>query len=337
MSAVKDPVSALVADIGGTWVRFALACRTSRPAPALLAERRLAVAEHPSLVAAASHYLACLGGEFQAPTDAVFAIAGRVEGDAAAMTNHPWRIAAPECAEALALRRVRLLNDFAAQALALPHLARADRVVLGGHEATVPASGDWTLAVLGPGTGLGVSALLSRSGRQSALASEGGHAAFAPKNARQRAVLEQLATRFPRVSYERVVSGSGLSNLHWALARQAGIDTPPVLPSEQVTAMARAADPTALQAVEVFCEIFGAFAGDLVLTFGAWDGVYLSGGLVAPLLDDLRRGGFRVAFEAKGRFAAAMARVPVYAVVHPQPGLLGAAALALDAGAALRA
>jgi len=329
------PTTALVADIGGTWARFALARRDADAdaAPTLHAEDRVPVAEHDSLIAAARHYLARLDATLPAPTRAAFAVAGRVEGETAAMTNHPWRIAAGECRDALGLTHVRLINDFTAQALALPHLGPADRTPIGDPTPTALIDTEWTCAILGPGTGLGVGALLRRGGAPFALASEGGHAAFAPKTPRQRALLEQLATRFPRVSYERLVSGGGLSNLHWAIARQSGIASPDALPPEQVTARARAGDALALEAIEVFGEVFGAFAGDLVLTFGAWDGVYLSGGLVPLLLDEMRSGPFRRAFEAKGRFSEAMARVPVQAVLHAQPGLLGAAALALGEAA----
>lgn len=325
--------TALVADIGGTWARFALARRDAdahaHPIPTLHAEARVRVADHASLIAAAQHYLAQLDSVMPSPTHAAFAVAGRVEGDTAAMTNHPWRIVAGECGDALGLSGVRLLNDFTAQALAIPHLSAADRAVIGAPAAASLATAEWTCAILGPGTGLGVGALLRRAGAPFALASEGGHAAFAPKTARQRALLEHLAARFPRVSYERLVSGGGLSNLHWALARLSGLRDPATLAPEQVTEQAQCGDPVAVETLEVFFEVFGALAGDLVLTFGAWDGVFLSGGLVPLLLDGLGAGPFRQAFESKGRFSEAMRRVPVQAVRHSQPGLLGAAALAL--------
>jgi glucokinase len=238
---------------------------------------------------------------------------------------------ARECAAALGMNQVQLLNDFTAQALAVPHLGATDYVALGGVGSAAKKPADSaTFAVLGPGTGLGVSALLRRAGQQFALESEGGHAAFAPKTARQRAVLEHLCTRFERVSYERLISGSGLSNIHWALARIAGNAEPELLRPEQVTGHARRNDPLASEAVALFCEVFGAFAGDLVLTFGGWDGVFLSGGLVPLLLEELKGDIFRHAFENKGRFSAALARVPVFAVTHPQAGLLGAAATAMQ-------
>lgn len=333
VAADRTSSTALVADIGGTWVRFALARQEQASAPSLRAEHRLAVANHPSLIAAAQHYLDGLEDTLPRPTHAAFAVAGRVDGGTAKMTNHPWCVDANECESALGLAKVRLLNDFTAQAFALPFLDASERRQIGEPALGLGQRDDWTVAVLGPGTGLGVSALLRRSGAPFALASEGGHASFAPKTALQRELLEHLAKRYPRVSYERLVSGSGLSNLHWAMARRSGGTTPEDLRPEDVTARARGGDAMASETIEVFCEIFGAFAGDLVLTFGAWDGVFLSGGLVPLLLEELSAGAFRRAFETKGRFSEAMTRVPVHAVLHPQPGLLGAAALAFEGAA----
>lgn len=327
MSPVR---TALVADVGGTWARFALAEAGSSSRPSLGAMHQLAVAEHASFIDAARVFLHGLDGRQSTPSHAVLAVAGRVENEQALMTNHPWHVDARECASALGMRRVRLLNDFTAQALAVPHLGAADCVALGGISSPGKVEDSITYAVLGPGTGLGVSALLRRAGQQFALESEGGHAAFAPKTARQRAVLEHLSTRFERVSYERLISGGGLSNVHWALARIAGNQQPELLRPEQVTEHARLKDPLATEAVSLFCEVFGAFAGDLVLTFGGWDGVFLSGGLVPLLLEELKGDIFRRSFENKGRFSAALARVPVFAVTHPQAGLLGAAATAMQ-------
>jgi glucokinase len=237
----------------------------------------------------------------------------------------------------LGLDSLRLINDFAAQALAVSLLGADDVVALGGVDWTPDpphASGDRTYAVLGPGTGLGVGALLRRDDRLFALPSEGGHVSFAPGTPEEGAILTQLAAELGRVSIERIVSGMGLVNLHRALSLIAGEDPGPLRPRD-VSERAAAGDPRCRRALDVFCAVFGAVAGDLVLTLGAWDGVFLTGGLVPRLLPELRRSGFRQRFEHKGRFAAAMARVPTLAVVHPHPGLLGAAAQArLDAAGA---
>jgi glucokinase len=315
---------ALLADIGGTNARFALA-EPLAPVPLLATTvRQFAVADFATLADAAAHYLSDMGGE--RPDTAVFALAGRVLGDRARITNSPWEIAAADARAALGVREVRLVNDFAAQAFGATRLAPGDVVALGGHVVTA-AAGDRTLAVLGPGTGLGVSTLIERAGVRIALETEGGHVAFAPGDAEEVALLARLTARFGRVSNERVLSGAGLVNLHAALAELVG-DAPSELRPEDVTAGALAGDARCRRAVERFCAILGAVAGDLVLTLGAWDGVYLTGGLVPRVLDTLRAPAFRTRFEAKGPFADAMAAVPVHAVVHPHPGLLGAAAIA---------
>jgi glucokinase len=319
-----SPPPVLLADIGGTHVRFAL----SSPAASmpLLADSigTIDVADFPSLADAAAHYLA---DRHTRPASAVMAVAGRVEGDTARMTNHPWVVSSERIRTALRLEAVTLVNDFVAQAMAIPLLREADIAVIGPTRPTPLDGARRTFAVLGAGTGLGIAALLVRDGRWLPLATEGGHASFAPGTPEEIAILERLSADFGRVSNERLVSGAGLVNLHRALAQLAGAD-PGSMQPEDITSGAAAGDPRCERAVDVFCAVFGAIAGDIALTFGAWDGVYLSGGLVPPLLPALRRSGFRQRFEGKGRYSPAMARVPTIAVQHPQPGLLGAAALA---------
>jgi glucokinase len=176
-----------------------------------------------------------------------------------------------------------------------------------------------------------VGGLLIRNGISSVLHTEGGHAGFAPVTAREIAILQRLQARFGRVSNERLVSGQGLANLHWASCEIDAVAAPTLSP-EQIIAGADN-DPACARTIATFCEIYGAIAGDLVLGFGAWDGVYLAGGLTSALLPWLERGGFRHRFEEKGRFCRAMAQVPTVVMTHPHAGLLGAAAIAVrDAG-----
>lgn len=314
----------LLADIGGTNARFALA-DPDAPMP-LLADsiHGYAVDAFGSLAEAARHYLDATRVR---ASSGIFAVAGRVDGGMARMTNHPWVVSRDRLRQALGLDEVTLVNDFVAQAMAVRLLRQDDVAAIGTPAGTPAGDGARTWAVLGPGTGLGIGALLVRDGHGFALATEGGHAGFAPGTTEEIAILERLAARYGRVSNERLVSGAGLANIHRALGEIAGHD-PGALRPEDVTAGAAAGDPRCLRAIEVFCEVFGAIAGDLVLTLGAWDGAYLSGGLVPLLLPALRRPGFRERFEAKGRYASALASVPTLAVLHPQPGLLGAAALA---------
>lgn len=316
---------ALLADIGGTNARFALA-DVSTPTRLLHDSiRTYAVADFPSLAAAARHYLDAIQGRASL---GVFAVAGRVEGDEARMTNHAWVISASRVRDALGLEALHLVNDFVAQAMSI-RLLREDDVVAIGTPAWSAATHERsrTYAVIGPGTGLGVGALIVRAGQHYPLATEGGHASFAPGTPEEIAILERLSAYYGRVSNERIVSGGGLVNLHRALSEIAGLDPGQLQPAD-ITARAAAGDRRCMRAIDIFCAVFGAIAGDLVLTLGAWDGVFLSGGMVPRLLPELQHSGFRQRFEGKGRYAPAMARVPTLAVRHPYPGLLGAAALA---------
>lgn len=315
---------ALLADIGGTNARFALA-RQDRVDPLLMdSVREFAVADFPSLADAAQHYLDTTGARARS---GVFAVAGRVDGDEARITNHAWVISATRTRDALGLESVRLVNDFAAQAMGASLLRPQDVVAVGptgwnGHD-----DADRTFAIIGAGTGLGVGGLLRRDGRHYPLQTEGGHVGFAPNSPEEIEILQRMAGEFGRVSNERLVSGQGLVNVHRALSAIAGEDPGPLKPSD-ITARAKEGDERSLRTIDVFCAVFGAAAGDLVLTLGAWDGVFLAGGLVPKLLPSIAHSAFRQRFEYKGRFSPVMARIPTLAVVHPQPGLLGAAALA---------
>jgi glucokinase len=325
---MSDGRPLLLADVGGTNARFALA-DPGAAAPLLDDSiRHYAVAEFPSLADAARHYLQATGAH---AAQAVFSVAGPVLGDAVRMTNHPWVIGIDATRTALGLDALRVVNDFVAQAMAIRLLAETDVRMLGTPPWRPLARDEGTYAILGPGTGLGVGALLVRAGRTLAVATEAGHIGFAPTSEAQCKLLQALAQRFGRVSNERLVSGDGLVNLHQAQAEidgQAG-GAAVTVPAD-VPAGAAAGDPRCQRTLTVFCEVFGAVAGDTALGFGAWNGVFLSGGVVPHLLDALLQPGFRQHFEAKGRHSEAMARVPTAAVLHPQPGLLGAAAIACD-------
>jgi glucokinase len=328
MAGAAAPV--LLADVGGTNVRFALAEPQAHAPLRLDTLRAYRVADFPALADAARHYLAEVGAG--PPGQAVLALAGRIDGDEVQMTNHNWFISAPRLRSELQLGAVRLVNDFAAVGLSLPLLGPADVAALG---APVPAvarrGGRQVYCVLGPGTGLGVAGLVVQDDLVLGLETEGGHTSFAPTNEEEIAVLRQLMARFGRVSIERLLCGSGLANLMQALCAIAGRSEGPYAP-EAITARAQeGSDPQCVRAVELFCELLGTVAGDCALALGAWDGVYLAGGLLKPLAPWIQRGRFRERFNNKGRFAAAMARVPVALITHPQPGLLGAAACAVRA------
>lgn len=321
---------ALLADIGGTNARFALADLQAAAPLVLDSVRQFPVVQFPDVASAALHYLDSLPcTPPRRPHAGVFAVAGRIDGDEVRVTNHPWVISRHATQAELGLSCLRLVNDFAAQAMALQLLADADLVAVGGPGRRPPSSARQSYAVLGPGTGFGVSALIVNDGVAMALETEGGHASFAPVTAQEKAIMESLSARFGRVSNERLVSGGGLQNIHRALLDLHG-ETRPELRPQDITAGAGAGDVRCSETVEQFCAAFGAIAGDMVLCYGAWDGVFLTGGLVPKLLPQLQASQFRQRFEDKGRFATAMAAVPTLAVVHAHAGLLGAAAFALQ-------
>ncbi|MCC7462733.1 MAG: glucokinase [Gammaproteobacteria bacterium] len=327
---MSQAAPALVADIGGTNVRFALAHGADADVALLMpgSVQSFAVVHFDSLVAAARHYLS---GRNERPRRAVLAAAGPVSGGTVRITNNPWVIRASEVAQALALEAVRIVNDFAAMSAVLPALPVAALRAIG--PPAVPAidlGAARVYGIMGPGTGLGVGVLVVRDGRARVLETEGGHVSFAPATPEQAAVQRLLAVRFGRVSNERLVCGTGLVNIYHALCELAGRVPVAARPEAVTAAAAGGADPEALHAVRMLVEVLGAAAGDLVLTTGAWEGVYLSGGMVAPLLHWLEEGAFRTQFENKGRFADSLRRVPTVAVLHEYPGLLGAAVLALD-------
>jgi glucokinase len=317
----------LLADIGGTNARFALADTSSETPLIVDSVEGFSVADFPSLADAAKHYLDQTGATAQ---NGVFAVAGRVDGDVARITNHPWVISLSRTRVALGFDDLKLVNDFAAQAMAVSLLTLDDVVVIGGASwSPAPASKDRTYAVIGPGTGLGVGGLIVRDGKRYPLETEGGHVSFPPGTPEEIEILKRLSQQFGRVSNERLICGPGLVNLHRALSEIAGEDPGPMQPAD-VTARAAEGDVRCMRTLDVFCAVFGAISGDLVLSAGAWDGVFLTGGLVPKLLSSLQHSGFRQRFEHKGRFSPAMARVPTLAIVHPRPGLLGAAAFAVE-------
>ncbi len=328
MTTDNDTQHVLLADIGGTNARFALADADAGSPLLLDSVRTYPVAEFPSLADAAKHYLEQTGARAKR---GAFAVAGRIDGDEARITNHPWVISKSRTAQALNFDALQLVNDFAAQAMAIALLQREDVAPVGGVEwSPAPRDENRTYAVLGPGTGLGVGGLLIRDGKAYPLQTEGGHVSFPPGTPEELAILDKLSAQFGRVSNERLICGPGLVNIHRALSEIAGVD-PGLLEPKDITLRAGEGDALCQRALDVFCAVFGAISGDLVLTLGAWDGVFLTGGLVPKLLEKLQNSGFRQRFENKGRFAPTMARIPTLAILHPQPGLLGAAGFAVHA------
>ena len=242
------------------------------------------------------------------------------------MTNRDWSFSIDRLRQDLGLETLHVINDFAAVALAVPHLGAADVTRIGGGAAAQGAP----IAVIGPGTGLGVSALVRTPGRWTPVATEGGHVTLAAADEREAEVIAHLRRRFGHVSAERALSGPGLVNLHAALAALAGQAA--AAPTD-ITARALAgADPLCRDAVAMFCAMLGTVAGDLALSLGARGGVYVAGGIVPDLGARFAATDFRARFEAKGRFKGYMAAIPTFVITMAQPAFTGLAALLEEAG-----
>lgn len=309
----------LIADIGGTNARFAL-CELQGEAARIHDEVQLRCADYPDIESAVHHYLQTVG-ERRTIAGAAFAIAASLTGDQISMTNHSWRFTVSGLRQKLGLQRLILLNDFTALAMAIRHLPRNELQQVGGtpHASTAP------IALLGAGTGLGVSALIHSGEHWLPLQGEGGHTSLAPGNEREAAVLQQLWRRFDHVSAERVLSGMGLVNLYTALCELDGVAVQTYQASDVTDRGLIGSCDQCTEALEMFCALLGSMAGNLVLTLGATQAVYVGGGIVPRLGDYFKQSMFRRRFENKGRFVEYLKPVPVYVINSAQPAFVGLA------------
>ncbi|RAU21341.1 glucokinase [Paramagnetospirillum kuznetsovii] len=309
---------ALVADIGGTHARFALV-----EGGEVLHPTVLRCADYDGPASAAKAYLDANAAD-QRPTRAAFAVASAITGDRIELTNSPWRFSIEATRQALGLERLEVVNDFTAVALSVRHLTPDHLVAIGGG-AALPGL---PIAVLGPGTGLGASAVIpDGKGGWTALATEGGHVTMAAANDREAEILGWLRRRFDHVSAERVLSGQGLVNLYQAIAalsgRQAVFSTPDVITQRGLDGSC----PISRETVEVFFAMMGTVTGNLALTLGARGGVFIAGGILPRMADAFKASGFRARFEEHGRFQPYLAAIPTWLVVHALPAFIGLAAL----------
>ncbi|WP_336280066.1 glucokinase [Cronobacter dublinensis] len=307
---------ALVGDVGGTNARLALCDVDSGE---ILKAKTYSGLDYPSLEAVVRVYL----DEHNATVmDGCIAIACPITGDWVAMTNHVWAFSIAEMKKNLGFDHLEIINDFTAVSMAIPMLKTEHLIQFGGGE----AQPNKPIAVYGAGTGLGVAHLVHVDKRWVSLPGEGGHVDFAPNSEEEAIILEQLRAEVGHVSAERVLSGPGLVNLYRAIVKADG-RLPDNLRPKDITE--RALDDSCTdcrRALSLFCVIMGRFGGNLALTLGTFGGVYIAGGIVPRFLDFFTASGFRGGFEDKGRFKAYVQDIPVYLIVHDQPGLLGAGA-----------
>ncbi len=322
MTDMQSP--ALVADIGGTHARFALA-ELSRPRPRLFAEQKLRCEDYPSLAHAAQAYLDGAGAR---PRRAAMALACPILGEDVSMTNRAWSFRRGDLARALGLESLQLLNDFGAVARAVPVLIQRDySVIHPGRTGIAPRP---PVTVLGPGTGLGMALLVPHGAHWTAVETEGGHVTFAPIDDVDRAIARWFGARFERVSNERVLCGDGIAGIHQALAEMEGRAVDPLTSADIVARAVEHGDADATRTLDRFCAILGAVTGDAALVHGAGR-VVIAGGLVPRFPEIFKRSDFLARYLAKGRFAEYLARAEVVLLTHPAPGLLGAARALIDA------
>ncbi|WP_428673270.1 glucokinase [Reyranella sp.] len=304
----------LLADIGGTYARFTLA-NGHLTGGTWSTE----VGSRANAIDAMRDFLAIDHGD-EPIAGALLAAAGPVEGGRCKLTNAAWVLDEEEIGRALSLPWVRIVNDLEATAGGLPDLTAAQSRQIGAGGSAIPGA---PMAIIAPGTGLGMACVIVGPAGRSVVTSEGGHASLASMGSYYDRVVAILRQRYGRVSIERVLSGGGLVNLHQAIAELEGCESPRRTPSDVTAGAFDGSSPLCRAAVDAFCAFLGAVAGDVALTFGARGGVFIGGGIVPRFIDHLAHSAFREQFVAKGRMRAYLERVPTRVILHPTPAFAG--------------
>jgi glucokinase len=336
----------LAGDIGGTNTRLAIYDVPAAGVRGLgpVFEQTYPSAAHESFDVIAETFLRAAADQLSpsaSVASACLGIAGPIENNVCRATNIPWVVDGNELSRRLDIARVVLVNDFHAAALGITAVGPEQLVALGG----APPIAHGPMAVLGAGTGLGQAFLFwsPTESRYRVVASEGGHVDLAARTSLEHGLVRFLTVKYGRVSCERVLSGRGLVDVFTFLSEEpacqgliraettAALDDPGQDRAATISQHALAGtDPVCEMALSIFCSVLGATAGNLGLMVLATGGVFVAGGIAPRILPFLERGGFREAFDRKGRLQSLIERLPAYVVMHPQPGLLGAATIAAD-------
>jgi len=311
----------LVDDIGGTNARFAIAERRGGDVR-ILAKQVAEVEAYGGVGDAALDFLAAWDGP--RPEAMAFAVAAPVRDDIVAFTNSPWRFSQKDVAKRLDCGALRVVNDFEAMARGAVAVDPGESLLIKDGAALEDAP----IAVLGPGTGLGMGLVMFFGGEVHAIATQGGHAVFAPQSAREIEILNFLLKSEGIVTSELVLSGRGLVNIHRALSAIEGASYEPLKPEEISEAALGDKCPIAREAVETFCAILATFSADAALMTGARGGVVLAGGILPKIEEILRAGGFSERFCDRGAMTDYMRAIPVRLLMTDEAPLIGAALLA---------
>lgn len=309
----------LVADIGGTNARIGLVTAEGNE---IFGIEQVPNRDFPSLVSVFNSYLRKAQCVVH-PRKACFAVASPVVGDKVSFTNNSWSFSIQEIKGQLGLEYLKVINDFEAIAMSLPYLSKEEARKIGGGTA-VPHH---AIAVLGPGTGLGMAALVPAHPKSIPLAAEGGHASFAPQDRVEEYIAHRLTEKIGFVSNEDLLCGQGLVNIYEGLCSYHRTPFQAVDAATIANRGLQADDPISREALDRFCGILGSVAGDYALQIGAKGGVYIAGGIVPRFVDFFESSSFRARFEQKGRFRSYMESIPTFVVLASQPGLIGAASV----------
>lgn len=304
----------LIADVGGTNIRLALVDEL-----AIIEIECFKCGDFTSLEAVVAHYIELKQVSI---ANACFGIAGPVVGTTLKMTNLGWSFSIGSLTAALGCASVCFINDYTAIAMSLPRLTPQQLT-------TIHPGQDFPDApriICGPGTGLGLAQLIKIDGYFECLSGEGGHVEFAPANKRQIQLLDCLMTKFERVSAERLLSGQGIVNIYQALAFIDAKD-PQAFDAGQISqGFINRSDKLCIETMEIFYRILAQFVGNMVLSAGAFGGVYIAGGIMPRIIDHIDYPTFIAAYSDKGRFSDYVLKAPVYLITESQPGLIGASA-----------
>ena len=305
MVAPDDIPTWIIADVGATNSRCAL---ISPPSFEPTNVRHYRNDDAESLQTILQEYLA--ESDVQ-PTDCAIAVAAPIHGDEIEMCNRDWRFNRTEISRLLGVDRTEIINDFHALAYLLPYIDDRCRQEIG----SATQYRDGNIAVLGPGSGLGMSAWITNDGDGAAMSGEGGHISVSGRSEREDAIIARLRERFGHCSAERVLSGPGIIALHSAMHN---VDVPT---SEEITSNTE--DPLCAETMNQFFRFLGSTAADLALITGAFGGVYIAGGIVPACIDRIRNSDFRSRFEDKNRYVDYMRAIPTWVITEPTPGLSG--------------
>ncbi len=319
----------LAGDVGGTNARLAIV-ELNGPSARIAREGRYPSRDYPGLTPIVRRFLEEVASR---PDRACFGVACPLVGDDCTAPNLPWTINARKLAAEIGIPRTSIINDFVGVGYGIELLSPTDLATL--QEGSPTPHGP--VAVIGAGTGLGQGFLVWQGDHYRVLPSEGGHGDYAPSGKLQTGLLQFLRQQFDRVSWERLLSGPGMVNgYRYLLASAVAPEQATVRaemekedPAKVITrhGLART-DSLSDRALDLFCEIFGAQAGNLALTVVSTGGVYLAGGIAPRIVERLRSGPFLTAFRDKGRMSELLSRIPVHVIMNPNVGLLGAAAVA---------